>query len=372
MVDSEPKCQGQSPMTDFFSAYGLFLLQTLTVLAAVVVVIAISARASQGSDEPRGQIRLTDLSTRLKKQAELITESLESMQPEKKRGLMSRTKARVMQWIKGGKGADEAANDAEVLAESATKPVAVVLEFKGDMKASQVSALRQEITAILAMSPAPERVLLKLTSPGGLVHTYGLASSQLSRLSEAQIALTVSVDTVAASGGYMMAVCAREIIAAPFAVLGSIGVVAQVPNLHRFLKSRDVDIELHTAGAHKRTLTVLGENTPEGRRKFKEDLQHTHDLFKAWIAARRPKLDLDEVADGSIFYGSDALEKGLCDRVATSDDVLLEWAETHQLVGMHWHEKKSLAARLGRDSADAVFDRIENLFLRTDRDFTQL
>ena len=138
------------------------------------------------------------------------------------------------------------------------------------MKASQVANLRQEVSAILAMEHKPDQVVIKLTSSGGLVHTYGLASSQLSRLREAQIPVSACVDTVAASGGYMMAVCAERIIAAPFAVLGSIGVVAQIPNIHRFLKNRDVDVELHTAGANKRTLTMLGENTPEGRRKFRK------------------------------------------------------------------------------------------------------
>ena len=176
-----------------------------------------------------------------------------------------------------------------------------MIEFKGDMKASQGANLRQEVSAILAMEHKPDQVVIKLTSPGGLVHTYGLASSQLSRLREAQIPVSACVDTVAASGGYMMAVCAERIIAAPFAVLGSIGVVAQIPNIHRFLKNHNVDVELHTAGANKRTLTMLGENTPEGRRKFKEDLDQTHLLFKAWIAERRPNLDLDAVADGSIF-----------------------------------------------------------------------
>lgn len=357
-------------MIDFFTSYGLFLLQTLTVVVAIVAIIALSSRASQSGEEGKGHIRVTDLSERVKKQTEEINRMLEGMQPGRKKRLVQR----IQEWFgrlkKSSKKADEAANDATSPMDA--KPVAVILEFKGDMKASQVAALRQEINAILAMEPKPARVMIKLTSPGGLVHTYGLASSQLSRLRDAGIPLTACVDTVAASGGYMMAVCAEEIIAAPFAVLGSIGVVAQVPNLHRFLKSREVDIELHTAGAHKRTLTVLGENSPEGRRKFKEDLEHTHVLFKDWIHARRPDLDLDDVADGSIFYGTDALEKGLCDRVATSDDVMLEWINDHHLVGLHWHEKKSLAARLGRDSADAVLDRIENLLARTEKDFTQL
>jgi serine protease SohB len=250
--------------------------------------------------------------------------------------------------------------------------LAVVIEFKGDMKASQVASLREEVSAILAMERKPDQVVLKLTSPGGLVHTYGLASSQLSRLRDANIPLCACVDTVAASGGYMMAVCADRIISAPFAVLGSIGVVAQIPNIHRFLKNRDVDIELHTAGTNKRTLTLLGENTPEGRKKFKEDLEQTHTLFKSWIAERRPELDLDAVADGSIFYGTDALTKGLCDEIATSDDVLMKLNIDHHLFALKWVEKKTLAARLGRDASEAVFDQVDNYMNRTHQDFTRL
>jgi serine protease SohB len=204
------------------------------------------------------------------------------------------------------------------------------------------------------------------------VHTYGLASSQLSRLRDAKIPLCACVDTVAASGGYMMAVCADRIISAPFAVLGSIGVVAQIPNIHRFLKNRDVDIELHTAGTNKRTLTLLGENTPEGRKKFKEDLEQTHALFKSWIAERRPELDLDAVADGSIFYGTDALVKGLCDEIATSDDVLMKLNIDHHLFALKWVEKKTLAARLGRDASAAVVDQVDNYMSRTHQDFTRL
>jgi len=361
-------------MIDLVISYGLFLLKTLTVVVAIVLVIVAVTRASQGDTEHKGHIRITNLSDRLKKQREEIESAVREMQSDARPSVIHRLRSRSAKlgeiFKKKAHKRDEAANDP--VEEISEKPVAVVLEFKGDMKASQVANLRQEINAILAMTPRPDKVLLRLTSPGGLVHTYGLASSQLSRLRDAGIPLTVCVDTVAASGGYMMAVCADEIVAAPFAVLGSIGVVAQVPNLHRFLKSREVDVELHTAGAHKRTLTVLGENTPEGRRKFKEDLEHTHVLFKEWIRARRPTLNLDEVADGSIFYGSDALKKGLCDRVATSDDVLIEWMHSHQLVGLHWHERKSLAARLGREGADAVMDRMEDMLARTDRDFTRL
>ncbi len=356
-------------MSEFFTAYGLFLLQTLTVLVGIVAVLAVAGRMSQGGgDENRGQLKITNLSERLEKQTEQVRKTLESFAPIEKPSAMVRLKASLKAIAKR---TPKAANDETQPAEG-PKPTACVIEFKGDMKASQVQGLRHEISAVLAMDPKPDRVMIKLTSPGGLVHMYGLASSQLARLRDAGIEVTAVVDTVAASGGYMMAVCAQTIVAAPFAVLGSIGVVAQVPNFHRFLKGRDVDVELHTAGAHKRTLTVLGENTPEGRRKFKEDLEHTHVLFKQWIADHRPQLDVEAVSDGSVFYGADAIEKGLCDRIATSDDLMMEWHATHQLIGLHWHEKKSLAARLGRDTADAVTERIDQWISRSGQDYTRL
>ena len=108
---------------------------------------------------------------------------------------------------------------------------------------------------------------------------YGLAASQMQRIRDKKLKLTVCVDKVAASGGYMMAVVADKIIAAPFAVLGSIGVLAQVPNFHRLLKKHDVDFEMLTAGKYKRTLTMFGENTDKGREKFQEDIEDTHVLF---------------------------------------------------------------------------------------------
>ena len=345
---------------ELLSEYGLFLLQTLTVVFAVLFVLAISTKLS-GSDDAKGSIRVTDLSKKYAEQKHYVATEIKTALPGQRRSLLERIKQKFKNT------GDPVAADTE-----ADKKLAVIIEFKGDMKASQLSALREEVSAVLAMDRTPDCVLIKLTSPGGLVHTYGLASSQLSRFKDAGIKLVACVDTVAASGGYMMAVCADRIISAPFAILGSIGVVAQIPNINRFLKNRDIDVELHTAGANKRTLTVLGENTPEGRKKFKEDLTQTHDLFKAWIAARRPDLDLESLADGSTFYGTDALEKGLCDQIATSDDILMQMNQDHHLISLKWHQKKSLVARIGRDASVAVSDEIDAFIHRSNQDFTRL
>ena len=346
---------------DFLAEYGLFFLQTMTVVVAVILVIAVSSKLS-GGDEAKGTIKVTDLSKKIADQKKYVSAIVEMALNNDQPSFLERLKNRLKKTSPKKSTAESAGQ----------KKLAVVLEFKGDMKASQVNGLREEVSAILLMDPIPHLVVLKLTSPGGLVHTYGLASSQLSRLRDAGVESVACVDTVAASGGYMMAVCADRIVAAPFAVLGSIGVVAQIPNIYRFLKNRDVDIELHTAGANKRTLTLLGENTPEGRKKFKEDLEQTHDLFKAWIAERRPDLDLEAVADGSIFYGTDALTKGLCDQIATSDDVLMTLNEDHHLIALKWHEKKSLAARLSRDTSAAIVDQVDAYINRSNQDYTRL
>lgn len=199
-----------------------------------------------------------------------------------------------------------------------------VLRFAGDIRASAVESLREEITAVLQVArPERDRVLLVLDSPGGVVPGYGLAAAQLTRLRRAQIHLTVVVDRVAASGGYMMAAVANRIVAAPFAIVGSIGVVAQLPNINKLLKRHDVDIELHTAGEYKRTLTFLGENTDEGREKFKQDLEQTHSLFKQFLSRYRPGLDMEKVATGEHWLGEEAMALNLVDAIATSDDLLL-------------------------------------------------
>ena len=346
---------------ELLADYGLFLLQTVTIVLAVIAVIAVSSKISGSGDRPKGAIKITDLSRTFADQSKYVKTVVDDALAQEKLSLIDRVKKRL-------------SKPSQKTTETPSKKekIAIVIEFKGDMKASQVANLREEVSAILAMERKPDQIVIKLTSAGGLVHTYGLASSQLSRLREAQIPVNACVDSVAASGGYMMAVCAERIIAAPFAVLGSIGVVAQIPNIHRFLKNRDVDVELHTAGANKRTLTMFGENTPEGRRKFKEDLEQTHLLFKAWIAERRPNLDLEAVADGSIFYGTDALTKGLCDEIATSDDVLLEMSADHHLFALKWSEKKSLAARLSRDASGAIVDQMDHYINRSNQDYTQL
>ena len=221
-----------------------------------------------------------------------------------------------------------------------------VLDFNGDVRATEVSQLREEVTAVLSVANKGDEVLLRLESPGGVVHGYGLAASQLSRVLGQGLNLTVAVDKVAASGGYMMACIGTRILAAPFAVLGSIGVVAELPNFHRLLKKYDVDMEVMTAGEYKRTLTMFGENTDQGREKFQEEIEDVHDLFKSFVAENRPSVDVEAVSTGEAWYGQRALDRNLVDELKTSDEYLVECCDAADVFHVRFVEHKSNVDRL--------------------------
>jgi serine protease SohB len=246
------------------------------------------------------------------------------------------------------KAARKKAQDAERL---------FVLNFHGDIKATAAASLREEVTAILTLAGSDDAVLLRLENMGGIVHEHGLAASQVKRLKDAGIHVTVAVDKVAASGGYMMACVADRIVAAPFAVLGSIGVLAQLPNFHEMLKRHGIAFEQETAGEYKRTITMFGENTEKERAKLREQIEQTHALFKAFVARHRPSLDLEKVATGEIWYGSDAVNVGLVDEIQTSDDFLLEASKRLQLYEVTYSARKSFSERLV-SSVNAAVERV--------------
>ncbi|WP_074382998.1 protease SohB [Acinetobacter pseudolwoffii] len=240
----------------------------------------------------------------------------------------------------------------EARARKKTNQKIYVLDFKGDMAASAVESLREEITLILSTAKAGrDRVVVRLESPGGMVHGYGLAAAQLVRLRDAGFHLTICVDKVAASGGYMMACIANEVVSAPFAIVGSIGVVAQVPNFNRLLKDNKIDFELYTAGQYKRTVTMFGENTEEGKAKFEEELQQTHALFKHFVEKYRPQLNVEKVATGEHWYGRDALDLNLVDKLQTSDEYLLHLLTQHDVYSIQTRKKPTLSEKLGLQAA---------------------
>lgn len=316
---------------EFLTDYGLFLAKTATLLVALAIALAmIVAAVTRGrSDTRREYLELRRLNDHYRDMAQRIE------QDRSKVGALKRRTKR------GERKQQRAARHRE-----GRLPRLFVLDFQGDLRASPTDSLREEISAIIASAHDSDEVLLRLESPGGLVHAYGLAASELARLRARGIRLTVSVDRVAASGGYLMAGVADLIIAAPFAIVGSIGVVAQLPNFHRLLQRYDVDYELHTAGEHKRTLTMFGENTDEARAKFRDELEQIHGQFKAHLGRYRPRLDVDNVATGEYWLGEQARDKGLVDDVQTSDDFLLERRERMELVGLKWHRKEGLGRRI--------------------------
>ncbi|CAI0784303.1 protease SohB [Serratia ficaria] len=331
---------------EFISVYGLFLAKVATVVLAIAALAVLAVSLGQRKNRQKGELQLTDLG-----------EQYREMQREMRLARMGDAEQKI--WSKQFKKQTKADGKlkkqrAKSGAVEVTKPCLYVLDFKGSMDAHEVTSLREEISAVLAAATPQDEVLLRLESPGGVVHGYGLAASQLERLRKGGIRLTVAVDKVAASGGYMMACVADRIVAAPFAIVGSIGVVAQIPNFHRLLKKNDIDVELHTAGQFKRTLTLFGENTEQGREKFREDLNETHELFKQFVHQQRPSLDIDSVATGEHWFGSQAKEKGLVDAIGTSDDLLIAELDNHEVIAVRYARRKRLMDRFTGSAAESV------------------
>ena len=338
---------------EFLFEYGLFFAKVATLLVAFVVVVSVVVGASQKNKygEGRGHLEITPLNQQFEdlKDTMLIATTDESLQKAEEKKLTKAKKKLLSEQKKTAKNVSES---------DATKRSKVyVLNFDGNISASAVGHLREEITAVLTQATPNDEVLLKLESAGGMVHSYGLASSQLDRLRKKNVPLTVCVDKVAASGGYMMACVADKILAAPFAIIGSIGVVAQMPNFNKVLKKHDVEFELLTAGEHKRTLTMFGENTEKGREKFIEELEETHQLFKDYVSTRRPQIDIDKIATGEIWYGSRAKDIKLIDDIQTSDEYLVSRIEDADVFEVAYVFKKKLHQRLGiaaEESADRL------------------
>ena len=323
-------------MLDYLWQYGLFLAETLTIVAAVAALIlfavAVAVRRRGGAGPERLEVR--DLGARYREMKHVLESGLlrgkarKAAAKDRKREAKAREKGAV-----------------------ADRPRVFVLDFKGDIRASAVSSLREEVTAVLAHARSEDEVLVRLESAGGLVHEYGLAASQLLRVRERGIPLTVSVDRVAASGGYMMACVADRILAAPFAILGSIGVLAQIPNFHRLLDSHGIDFEQFKGGEFKRTVTMFGENTDADRAKLTQDIEEIHGIFKHFVTEQRPGLDIERVATGEHWLGRRAKDLGLCDELVTSDDYLLAANERADLVGVRFEARKRLATRLAESMA---------------------
>jgi serine protease SohB len=306
-------------VTEALLEYGLFFAKTVTLAAAILFVAAALVNLQRRARESEG-MKVTDLKKRLRQAADGLRSAL---LPKAERKQLAKERKR----------------EAKAEKDQQRKRV-FVLDFRGDIRASATASLREEVNAVLAVAEKGDEVLVRLENAGGLVHEHGLAASQLVRLRERGIPLTAAVDKVAASGGYLMACVADRIIAAPFAIIGSIGVLAQVPNFRRLLDERGITVEQVKAGRYKRTVSMFGEVTDEDRDKLREELEEVHTLFRQMVARYRPELDMERVATGEYWYGTRALELGLVDEVGTSDDWLLQAIDRADAWKVEWRGHK--------------------------------
>jgi serine protease SohB len=370
---------------DFLFEYLMFLGQVVTLVVAFLIIASSLAGLSGRQHGDQGHLVIRKLNERVRElrftmenhlltaeeakrqhKSESKSEKAEAKKAAKAAKLAAKQKPDVKKTaVADEHGDSDAGTEGQGVAEVAPKlegqkDRTFVIHFDGDTAASGVDFLSVEISAVLTMAGANDEVVICLESPGGMVHSYGLAASQMMRIRNKGIPLTAIVDRVAASGGYLMAAVANKILAAPFAVIGSIGVVAQIPNLHRLLKKNDVDVEVLTAGKYKRTLTLLGENTDEGREKFREELEDVHALFQEFVAENRPELDIEAVATGEAWYGKRALELNLVDGLATSDEYLIELCETRDVFEVTWEETKKPIDRV-LDKFNGMLDRVSHV-----------
>jgi serine protease SohB len=300
-------------MMDFLAQYGMFLLKAFTLVIAILLLVA--GIFSLGR-KPKPKLEIISLNEQYDEVKNRMLKEVLGKKPEKKKK------------------------------DKTTKPSLYVIDFSGDIKASQAEQLRDEVSAVLSVATATDEIVVRLESPGGAVNGYGLAASQLQRLRDKEIPLTVCIDKMAASGGYLMACVANRIVAAPFAIIGSIGVVAQIPNFHRWLKKNDIDMELLTAGEYKRTLTLFAENTDKGRKKFQEDLEKIHQNFRSYVLENRQQIEIDKVSTGEHWLARDAFDLRLVDVLKTSDEYLNNKMQTFNCYKITAHGKQSLVSKL--------------------------
>ena len=330
---------------EYFIDYGLFLAKTATWLVAIFLIITMLIAAGQRS---RRQLQRGNISVMH------LNKELDGLRHGLQRVVLDRFSLKRLLKAEKRREKDEARKFKTGETTEARRKRIYVLSFEGDLEASAVESLRQEVTAVLTMVEAQDEVMVRLESPGGMVHAYGLASSQLLRLREQQIPLTVCVDKVAASGGYMMACVADRILAAPFAIIGSVGVLVQMPNIHRLLKKHDVDMEMITAGEYKRTMTPFTEVTEKGREKVRQEVEEMHELFKQWVKQYRPVLDIDQVATGETWVGLQALGHQLVDDISTSDAYIMDACQQADVYEVRYEIRVPLREKLGSAAHTAL------------------
>jgi serine protease SohB len=334
---------------EYLLEYGMFLAKVVTLVLAFIVLvgalISAGSRGRRGGNAIKGSINITRLNDELDDMRDAMKRSVLDKEQFKQEQKLERKRDK--EEAKARKKRHKLPASNENRSEEDYRRRVYVIDFDGDIEASSVESLREEITAILSLAKPEDEVLLRLESPGGMVHAYGLASSQLLRIKDHKVPLTICVDKVAASGGYMMACLADKLIAAPFAILGSIGVLVQLPNFNRLLRKHDVDYETITAGEFKTTLSTFGEITQKGRDKVKEDVEVMHSLFKDWVKQHRPVVDIHSIATGETWVGLQAMERAMIDQLMTSDQCIMEACEDADVFHVRYEVRRSLSDKLG-------------------------
>jgi serine protease SohB len=341
LLDLNPKLRAMDQLIEFGVFSAKLLLVFLFIIGLVLIIATLVMKTKMRSD-----LQVEHINAKLDELEFMLKHSIFEKKPFK-------------EFLKEKKKRDKLKGENEN--EKKRKKHIFVLDFEGDIQANAVDELRDEVTAVLSVAEPGDEVIVTIESPGGVVHGYGLAASQLIRLKTAGLHVTACVDLVAASGGYMMACTAHKIVAAPFAILGSIGVLAQVPNFHRLLKKHDVDYEEISAGEYKRTVSIMGEITPKGRAKFQEQIGDTHELFKQFVSTERPQVQIANVATGEYWFGVRAKELNLVDELKTSDEYILSKKDEGEIFSIKMETKKSLSDKISDmvgQTADRTIARI--------------
>lgn len=307
---------------DYLYDISLFFLKSLIIVVGLLVVILIPMIQSQKRKAgKKKKLELENLKNRFKPYIQEFHQA--HMNKKKYKNYLKQLKKK------------------EPIESEKEKPNSFLISFTGDKMATQVESLRDEVSLILNIAKPEDEVILLLESPGGAVASYGLAASQLVRLRD-RLKLTICVDTVAASGGYLMASTGHQIISAPFALVGSIGVLFQTPNIHEFLKKRDISFEEITAGKYKRTITPFGKITEEKKQKLQEQIDLVYFQFKNFLKKYRENLDFEKVATGEVWLGAEALKLHLVDKIQCSDDYIMEALKTRNVYKIKLKEEKKL------------------------------
>ncbi len=334
-------------MLEYLAEYGLFLAEVVTIVIAILIVLsAIFAGSQKGKDDQAGNVKTKHLNKDLKAMKDQLNEVI--LSDEQLKEIIKEEKKNDKQEKKTQKKKEKSGT-----AQSESR--VFVIDFCGEVEGNEVEGLRKEVTAILSVANKDDEVFVKVESPGGMVHTYGLAAAQLERIKKAGLRLTISVDKVAASGGYLMACIADNLIAAPFAIVGSVGVLVEITNFHRLLKKNNIDVEVLTAGEYKHTLSRLGEITPEAKEKTLAELAAVHAMFKEFVHKYRPQLDIEKIATGEYWHGTQAIELKMVDELITSDEYLSQKCEDkHDVYSIAFKQKETLGDKLGISISTAV------------------